>query len=388
MWFHMGQPMQATGSRGTTSIFGFPLHLRPGFFLFMALIVLINGNEFGVWLAGAVAVVTLVHELGHALVARAAGAKAEISLDFLAGYASYVPSRPISRPTRAAIAFAGPAIHIAFSTAVLLAMGANPLDTSTINDSPARFAVFWAGPVIGLFNLLPILPLDGGNIVETGLNWFLPKNSKRVMLYASIAITVGGTAWLMLDQDRRSLIIFAGVILLMQLQMLYANQDVDDMAWMSASDQLRKGDAAAARRTLEKAVASPAPMVPPPDEMDRNHLSALIANLGPRLPVGNPNNEYLLAERLLAIGQYERAAFYAADTYRRHRSGPVAATVARAANAAGDPATAVAWLRTAVSTAANPSTVARIIDQAPELGSLRTHPEVIGLRRSLDAPTS
>ncbi|CAN5766100.1 hypothetical protein BH20ACT4_BH20ACT4_04810 [soil metagenome] len=388
MIIHMGQPTQATGSRGTTRIFGFPLHLRPGFFLFMALIVLINGNEFGVWLAGAVAVVTLVHELGHALVARAAGAKAEISLDFLAGYASYVPTRPLARPTRAAIAFAGPAIHIVFSTAVLVAMGANPLDTSTIDDSPARFAVFWAGPVIGLFNLLPILPLDGGNIVETGLNWFLPEDSKRVMLYASIAITVGGTAWLMLDDDRRSMIVFAGVILLMQLQMLYAGHEADDMAWMIASDQLRKGDATSARRTLEKAVAAPAPMVPPPAEMDRDQLSALIANLGARLPVGNPSNEYQLAERLLALGQYERAAFYAADTYRRHRGALVAATVARAANAAGDPITSLAWLRTAVSSAANPSTIARVIDQAPELGSLRSHPEVIGLRRSLDAPTA
>lgn len=208
------------------------------------------------------------------------------------------------------------------------------------------------------------------------------------MLYASIAITVAGSAWLMLDEDRRSMIVFAGVILLMQLQMLYSNEDVDDMAWLSASDQLRKGDASAARRTLQKAVASPAPMMPPPQEMDRNHLAALIDNLGARLPVGNPNNEYLLAERLLAVGQYERAAFYAADTYRRHRSAVVAAIVARAANASGDPATALAWLRTATSTATNPAAVARIIDQAPELGSLRTHPDVIGLRRSLDAPTA
>ncbi len=61
------------------------------------------------------------------LVARRAGAKAEISLDFLAGYASYEPSRPLSRLERAAIAFAGPAVHITLSTAVLLMIGNPPV---------------------------------------------------------------------------------------------------------------------------------------------------------------------------------------------------------------------------------------------------------------------
>ena len=41
------------------------------------------------WLAISIAGFTLLHELGHAVAARRAGAKAEISLDFLAGYASY-----------------------------------------------------------------------------------------------------------------------------------------------------------------------------------------------------------------------------------------------------------------------------------------------------------
>ena len=74
-------------------LFGFPVHVRSGFFLFMALVVFINGAPFGVWLAGFIAGLTLLHELGHAVAARATGARAEISLDFLAGYASFVPRR-------------------------------------------------------------------------------------------------------------------------------------------------------------------------------------------------------------------------------------------------------------------------------------------------------
>ena len=78
-------------------ILGFPLHVRRGFLLFMLLIVVIYGNEFGVWLAVSIAGFTVLHELGHALAARRAGAEAEISLDFLAGYASYPRRDPLAR---------------------------------------------------------------------------------------------------------------------------------------------------------------------------------------------------------------------------------------------------------------------------------------------------
>ncbi len=151
-------------------LLGFPVHVRAGFVMFMVLIVILYGGEFGLWLAGSLAIFTLIHELGHAVAARAAGADAEISLNFLAGYASYRPTRPISRLEHAGISFAGPAVQIVTSVAILLAMGVNPLVRESIDDSPASWAIWWAGPVIGLLNLIPVLPLDGGNIVQTALD--------------------------------------------------------------------------------------------------------------------------------------------------------------------------------------------------------------------------
>jgi hypothetical protein len=111
-------------------LLGFRVHVQPGFVMFMLLIVVIYGDEFGLWLAGSIALFTIIHELGHAVSARRSGAHAEISLGFLAGYASYQPTRPISRAEHAWISFSGPGIHIATSVAVLLALGANPLDRS------------------------------------------------------------------------------------------------------------------------------------------------------------------------------------------------------------------------------------------------------------------
>lgn len=160
---------------------GFPVHVRPGFVMFMMLIVVLYGDVFGLWLAGSLAAFTLLHELGHAVAARRTGAKAEISLNFLAGYASYVPSRPLSRAEQIGISFAGPGIQIAVSVAILFALGASPLERPSYSSDPALLAIWWAGPIIGLFNLMPILPLDGGNIVTKALDRVLPDRAERML---------------------------------------------------------------------------------------------------------------------------------------------------------------------------------------------------------------
>ena len=47
-------------------LLGFDVHVRSGFVIFTALIVFLYRDAFGLWLAGAIAVLTLLHELGHA----------------------------------------------------------------------------------------------------------------------------------------------------------------------------------------------------------------------------------------------------------------------------------------------------------------------------------
>ena len=122
-------------------ILGFPVHVRAGFLYFLVLIVFINGVEYGLWLAGFMATLTLLHELGHALAARATGAQAEIALDFFYGYASFTPTRPLSRLERAGISFAGPAVQIGVGVAGLAVMGINPTDIDQVNTSAATFAL-------------------------------------------------------------------------------------------------------------------------------------------------------------------------------------------------------------------------------------------------------
>ena len=364
---------------------GFPVHVRPGFVMFMVLIVVLYGDVFGLWLAGSLAAFTLLHELGHAVAARRTGAKAEISLNFLAGYASYVPSRQLSRAEQIGISFAGPGIQIAVSVAILVALGASPLERPSYSNDPALLAIWWAGPIIGLFNLVPILPLDGGNIVTKALDRVLPDRAERMMIWFSLAATGTFTVFAFTNDRFRGFVLVIGFLLVSQLQMLGSSKPVTS-PWHDADAALAAGKSAKARRILVSALSHHRPdQPPPPVTLSVEQARALIDILPEPLPTGDPWNEYILANQLMRLGRFEDAAHYAAEAYGRHPHTLAAATVARAAGALGDQATAIGWLRTAAEAGTSPSGLATIIDSSPELIGIRQHPDVVSIRRDIAA---
>jgi len=364
-------------------LLGFKVRVQPGFVMFMALIVILYGDEFGLWLAGAIAVFTLIHELGHAVAARHYGAHAEISLGFLAGYASYSPTRPITRLGHAVISFSGPGIHIATSVAVLFLLGGNPLDTSTFQDGPAESAIWWAGPVIGALNLIPILPLDGGHIVMHGLDRIVPGRAQRIMLLFSIGATGLAAAVMFLDPDFRAFGIFIAFLLITQFQLLGASKEPQS-PWVSADNALAAGKESRARRLLIAALSHSHPdAVPRALSLEADRLRALVDLLPRPYPFGDPTNEYLLANILISLGEFEDAAHYAAGSFERNPNTLSASAVARASGALGDQRTAIGWLRAAADVGTSPVGLASVIDGSPELIGLREHPDVLAIRRTL-----
>lgn len=369
-------------------LLGFDVRVQSGFVVFMVLIVVLYGNEFGLWLAGAVAVLTLIHELGHAVAARNAGAEASISLGFLAGYAAYRPTRPISRARQAWISFAGPGIHIGASVAILLAMGVNPLDPESFDDTAASYAIWWAGPAIGLMNLVPVLPLDGGNIVTHGLDAIVPGRAERLMLYFSIGVTITGAVWVFAI-GYQGFGIFIAFLLITQLQMLSATKPEQHprSAWEVASAALDAGKEQKARRLLAAALSHPQPMPAPASlSFTATRANELVEVLPDPLPHGDPGNEFVLANLLMMTGRFDEAAHYAAGSYERHPNTLSAAVVARAAAALGDHPTAIAWLKSAAASGTSPQGLAATIDRAPELIGLRQHPDVAAIRAGLITP--
>ena len=398
-------------------LLGFDVHVRSGFIMFTALIVFLYRDAFGVWLAASIAVLTLLHELGHAVAARSAGCQAEISLDFLAGYTSFRPTAELSRRQRALISVAGPFTQIAISLVILVAMGVDPTSLDSVRQSDAAAAIWWAGPAIGALNLIPVLPLDGGHLAQTALEVFVGKRATRVMAVASVVITAGA-AIVMYATGRTGFVIFIAFLLFNQVQILQATSkkpgqaidrsvDVETSAWetgrpgvlepgqrlspwFEAHRAVLQGDTGGAMGVVLADLRSTKQgRWIPPVAATREQLTAVAATLPHDLPAaGNEYSARVLSEVLLAVGQPQRAGDYAAATFSSHRSSTLATVVARAAAQLGDDVNAIRWLGAASQTAMGESDghrrlLARTMDVSPEFARLRADGTFVALRGEL-----
>ena len=383
-----------------------------GFLLFVGLVAFINPGPLGLWLAGSLAALTLLHELGHAVAARSAGAEAAISLDFMAGYTSFRSRRPIGKARRALISISGPAVQIIVSVAVLIAMGVDPTSTDSVHQSNAALAIWWAGPVIGLLNLIPVLPLDGGHLAMIGVEAVLRRSALREMAIISIAITIG-TALAISLAGHTGFIIFIAFLLISQLSLLQATSrkgrvgpqpstwGVDGVSllpgarpspWQLAYQAVAAGEPNRAQRIIIEDLVRPTtpnsrPWTPPTDA-PLEALQAVVRTLPAELPPGNSYSETVLAQVLLATGETKRAGEYAARRFDEHRTPLLATVVARAAARMGDPTNALLWVRASADAAetANGSdrtAVAFVLDNAPELVTVRTEADFRAARTLL-----
>lgn len=364
-------------------VLGFPVHIRRGFLVFLVLLaVLPRGGDpaFGFWLAGGVAVFTLIHELGHATVARRAGAEAEISLEFMAGFASYRSAQPLGRMWTIAISLAGPLVHIAAGLAVLTAMGVHPLQRPDSSWSIAALAIWWAGPVIGVFNLIPVLPLDGGHVATTALDAIIPGRAHKVMTYASVAITGVALVSTGFVDATRGMTVFIGFLFVLQLSSLFdLRQREATSPFDAASTAYRAGDRAKAVRILDKGLRRPAAGHVVPEALyapDQAVLRALVSELPRPLSHGNSWNEYLLATLLVRFGQAREAADYGAASFAREPNGLAACGIARAAAALDDGATSAAWLRAAGGAGVPHDELQKLVRSSPEFATVRLRADV------------
>jgi Zn-dependent protease len=222
-------------------LFGFPVHVRAGFFMFMVLVVMVQGPTFGIPFAVFLALFTLLHELGHAFAARATGAEAQIALDFMAGYAAFTPTRPLKRWERVGISFAGPGVQILVGTVVYV-MLRGQLAMPEYGNA-IQHAVFWSGPIIGLFNLVPVLPFDGGTIAEVGVELVARDRAHQIMQWFTIAVAIVAMVWMALDPNLVRFIFFAVIPLLSVLASM--NQERNHLRRAKGQQVLARAEALA-----------------------------------------------------------------------------------------------------------------------------------------------
>ncbi len=125
------------------------------------------------WVLGVIAALllfgsVLVHELSHALLAQRAGIPVPRIRLFLFGGVSEMASEPQNPRTEVRIAAAGPLTSFALAVLFFL-LGATGLPSLILGGREVVGYLAALNLALGLFNLLPGFPLDGGRILRAWL---------------------------------------------------------------------------------------------------------------------------------------------------------------------------------------------------------------------------
>lgn len=150
----------------------------------------------------------LAHELAHSVVAQAQGVPVRNITLFMFGGVSNIQRKPPSPRAEFLITIVGPITSILLGLGIswLASLSMGSLRPMTLTEpatlatqlTPATTVLVWLGSinlVLGVFNLIPGFPLDGGRVLRSIL-WAVTGNLRRATRWASM---VGqGIAWLLI----------------------------------------------------------------------------------------------------------------------------------------------------------------------------------------------
>lgn len=160
-------------------IFGIDLYIHATFVLLLGWVAFshiaagVGAIGRGLVLVIAVFAIVVVHELGHALVARRFGVRTrDITLLPIGGVARLerMPEKPIEELL---VAAAGPSVNIVLALLLwaILAFTGGSTSPTGIGVVGGSFLakLMWVNVTLAAFNLLPAFPMDGGRVVRAGL---------------------------------------------------------------------------------------------------------------------------------------------------------------------------------------------------------------------------
>lgn len=233
----------------------------------------------------------LAHELAHSLVAQAYGIPVRNITLHMFGGVSNIEKEPPSPGAELLIALVGPITSLALGVSMtvlgtLVARG-ELADVTTAADAahalgPVPTLLLWAGPVnvmLGLFNLLPGLPLDGGRILRAIL-WRARGDMRSATRTSAVAGQLIGWA-----------LIVAGVFMVLGLAVPFFGRGAGSGLWLLLIGWFLRGAAVASFR---------ASIVE--DLVDGVHVGDLMRRTGPWLPSDAPLAAY--ASEILWRGEH------------------------------------------------------------------------------------
>lgn len=220
----------------------------------------------------------LAHELAHSLVAKARGLPVRRITLFIFGGVSNIEREPPSPGTEFLMAIVGPLTSLLLGVLFLI-LGRGNLNVARISGDPLRWIanldpistlLLWLGPLnilLGIFNMIPGFPLDGGRVLRSIL-WAFTGNIRRATRWATL---VGqGIAWLF---------IIAGISMVFGLNIPFFGTGLVSGLWLAFIGWFLNN---AASQSYQQVVIE--------DMLEGVHVSRLMRTpmpgIAPNLPVG------------------------------------------------------------------------------------------------------
>ena len=182
-----------------------PTHLLIGAFIAWTWVPAVRTGELHLALLGllggmfVVFVSILVHELGHATVARLYGYQPEIVIEWFGGHTQPNAPGPIPWVKDVLLTFAGPLFGFLLGIASAVAFFALGGQLEVRADAPLvhqLLFVFMAANILwAILNLMPVLPLDGGRISHAVLTRIFGRHGVLFSQGIALLICAGLVAW-------------------------------------------------------------------------------------------------------------------------------------------------------------------------------------------------
>jgi len=172
--------------------FGIPVYVSPYWFIIAGVFCVIYANDLSAALSGNIRYVVaaafvvllylsvLVHELSHSVVARGFGLPVRRILLHPLGGISEIEREAPTPGREFAVAGAGPALSLALGA---VGWGLAQLVPDGVTGALIRQLMF-ANIIVGVFNLLPGLPLDGGRMLRAVI-WKITKKPTTATIAAA-----------------------------------------------------------------------------------------------------------------------------------------------------------------------------------------------------------
>jgi len=179
------------------TLFRIPIRVEPIFWLTLGIIgfLSVQGFPMDIALMGTALFVMagfisiLIHELGHALMIQKFKQPTAIVLSSFGGYATF-PLGSLDRKQSFFVTLGGPALQAAFGLLIYY-LAPHILTQSPLINLFIMFlyqvSIFWA-----VLNCIPVLPLDGGRMLEAILGPRKIKTTVTISMFAALAACIIG----------------------------------------------------------------------------------------------------------------------------------------------------------------------------------------------------